>query len=158
MVSWPQFCNTTKFNLTTLNTIKKSLEIYWTDFHNPINFWKHEYYKHASCAKKDILLNTEFLYFDKTLEMRKKYDLYKILSDNNIYPSNHKKYSISLFKNLFKKIFKFNPIITCNKNNILTEIQLCLNFNLNIINCPNDKFMNKCHDNIWYNKIVNYYP
>lgn len=152
--SWPQYCYAKKFNLTSLIPLRPELDIYWTDFKDAEKFWKHEYKKHLSCAIQDPQLNNEYQCFKIGLEMRKILDLYHILKLNNIVPSNSKKYSIiDIYKAIYNFI-KHSFVITCDYRKILTEIRVCIDSDLNIIDCPNIELKKCCsYNEIFYNYI-----
>jgi len=153
--SWPEFCNNTKkFNINELESINKLLTKYWTNFRNPIKFWKHEYRKHQSCAKSDPIFNTEFKYFLTGLFLFFQSDIYKTLKDNEIIPTNKYAYSVNKFIYILEKKYNSTIVITCSKDQIISEVIICFDKNLNTINCPKNEIKKKCkYNKIIYNKI-----
>lgn len=152
--SWPQFCNNDALNLTDIKDIRKQLEIFWTDFKNPVNFWSHEYRKHASCAKSDPLLKSEHQFFTTGLSLRDKYDLFNILKNNSVVPSNNIKYNTQKISQIISDFLNNTVVIVCDKNNILNEIRICLDKNLRRFDCPNSEIKEQCqNDYVIYNII-----
>lgn len=135
--SWPNYCSGEgqyqTFNVSKLNAIYQNLTMYWTDFQNPVNFWQHEYYKHMLCAEN--IYPDPYDLFWKGLYDRQQYNLYEILLGNGIYPNNEYQYSTSVLQNVIEKAIGYTPNINC-QNNILNEIQLCMNKNMTLCHCP----------------------
>jgi ribonuclease T2 len=152
--SYPQFCNTTqKFNASQLTPIYNDLTTYWTDYLNATAFWEHEYSRHGICAQNDILLSTEFKFFNTGLALREKYDLYNYLSNSGIYPSNNTTYPISKIYTAIENVIQKKIVITCEKG-IMDEIILCMDSTLELIDCPTN--VPKCSEyEIKYNYITN---
>lgn len=153
--SWPEFCNKDKFNFTAIQSIRKYLEIYWTNFrNNPQSLWIHEYQKHASCAKDDPLLDTEYEFFLAGLRLREKYNLFNILEKNYIVPSNNIKYPTNKIITVLNSALNYTVTVICNCNNILNEIRICLDKDLNQFNCPSSELKEQCKNNyIIYNLV-----
>lgn len=153
--TYPESCNkSAKFDLDVLNPIYPNLTKYWTDYRNAINFWKHEYLKHATCAENDPILADEFSYFNTGLALREKYNIYQYLSSANIIPSNKISYSTALVFNTVYKIIGYEPAITCRPNGWLDSVIVCMDKNLGLMNCPT--YLNSCnHPNINYLLIKN---
>ena len=154
--SWPQYCNRTeKFDVEKLEPIKKYLEKYWTNFKNPESFWKHEFEKHYTCAETDELLDSEIKYFTTGLYLKSELDIYEILKNSSITPSNNRTYSASKIKDTIESTIGREIVITCNKHNILDEIRVCLDRNLELIHCPIKEQNKGCHKKkIWYNRVI----
>ena len=143
--SYPSYCNSSaKFELSVLDPIYSNLTKYWTDFENPVEFWEHEYYKHATCAASDPLLGTEFDYFNTGLVLQERYDLYQYLADYGIYPSNFMLYQTQYIYDAIRKNINVEYVLTCDTNEILDEIIICLDTNLNPINCPKNEMNQMC--------------
>ena len=140
--SYPEFCNKSAiFDEKQLAPIRNNLTLYWTDYRNSEEFWKHEFYRHGTCAETDDLLSTELEFFTTGLELREKYNLYTYLSNSNIYPTNNNTYSLKNIYDAIQNQTINNIAITC-KDDILDQIILCLNPNLNLIDCPS--YLNTC--------------
>lgn len=152
--SYPQFCNKTAiFDPGQLTTIRHDLTRFWTNYHNAEKFWYHEFCRHATCAENDVLLRTEFEFFNAGLTLRSKYNLYHYLANSNIHPTNTQKYPLQQIYDTIKSNVGTDVAITC-ANSILDEIIICLDANLNLINCPSA--LNTCHSKlVSYNYINN---
>ena len=72
--------------MENISSITDQLKVYWTNFKNPEEFWKHEYYKHLSCAEEDHYINTEYKCFKMGLELREMINIFDMFQKNNIYP------------------------------------------------------------------------
>ena len=152
--TWPEFCNKDKFNLTAIQNITSDLKIFWTNFHNPLTLWTHEFQKHASCAKSDPLLNSEYKYFLTGLELRNQMNLYTMLNNSNIVPSNTAKYTTNQIQKAVYLGINHTAVIVCDKNNILNEIRVCLNKNLELFDCPISEIKEQCQEEyIIYNQV-----
>ncbi|ARF09950.1 T2 family ribonuclease [Indivirus ILV1] len=149
--SWPQFCNHDKFNYLAIKNISQYLEMYWTNFKNAKDLWVHEYKKHATCAENDPLLSTEYQYFLTGLILRNKYNIFSVLKNNSIVPSNIIKYSTKGLVKVLSKGFNNTIVMLCNENNILNEIRFCLDKNLEQFDCPSNELKEQCQ-----NKYISY--
>lgn len=152
--TWPEFCNKDKFNISAIQNITKYLEIYWTNFHNPAILWSHEFQKHASCAKSDPLLSSEYKYFSAGLNLRNQMNLYAILKNSNIVPSNNIKYDVAVLGKAVSLGLNHTAVIICDQNNILNEIRVCLNKNLELFDCPSAEMKEQCQQEyVIYNQV-----
>lgn len=69
--SYPEFCNTEKFDVNELSPIISELNIYWKSCYSKSDsLWKHEWLKHATCFEHHLEL---FTYFNKTLSLYHEY-------------------------------------------------------------------------------------
>jgi ribonuclease I len=134
--SWPQYCTHEHFNFTAIAPIHRQLEQLWTDFKNPRAFWVHEFTKHATCAEDDPLLATEFTFFATGLALRNKYNLFAILNNSSIVPSNQVKYPTSKVEDVLNVALGYQIVLVCDENDILNEIRVCLDRNLAPFDCP----------------------
>jgi len=152
--TWPQFCDKEQFNFTAIQNIRKYLEIYWTNFEKPEELWVHEFKKHATCAENDPLLATEYQFFSTGLALRNRYDLYNILKNNSIVPSNVVKYSPLKLSKIISKSLNNTVVVICDSNDILNEVRICLNKNLEQFDCPTLEMKEQCKQKyILYNII-----
>jgi ribonuclease T2 len=132
--SWPQFCNNTQpFNTTNISGITTNLTTYWTDFINPYDFWKHEYYKHLTCLEN--IYHDPYMFYITGLHNRQQFNLYNFLQSNNIYPSNTKQYKTANILKTITTNLHYTPTIIC-ENKMLSQIYICMNKKLKLINCP----------------------
>lgn len=138
--SFPQFCNLNtlpKFNITSLQPILWYLNRYWNNFRNSTELWEHEYYKHYSCARTDHYLGTELDYFKMGIIFYRKWNILEILKSNGIFPDNTLYYATKTIVNVIQKKLNSTIIITC-PDDTLNEVRICINKDMNIINCPNN--------------------
>lgn len=150
--SYPQFCNNnTVFNTSVLGPIMDNLTIYWTDYVNASAFWQHEFMKHGTCAASDPLLASENVFFETALALRNRYDIYKYLAENRIYPANDITYKTEYIRDTIRDRVGKKIAITCS-NNKLDEIILCMDKDLNLIDCP-DNITNCQITDIVYGKL-----
>lgn len=154
--SWPQYCNVTRFSYDKLTPMQPELRKFWTDFHNPVEFWKHEYYKHASCAFSDKLLAYEHHFFRCGLDFRNMLPVFKALSHSGIYPTSSHKYPVSSIQLATKKLSGFDTVVICDENNELNEIIFCVNKKLQLFDCPQSELKKQCHNHeVWYKPFPN---
>jgi len=156
--TYPAYCQKhAHFDPSVLKLIWSDLTTYWTDYENAPDFWKHEYLKHGTCAASDPILATELEFFSAGLSLRQTYDLYQILTNNNIYPSNEQSYDTTEILNTVSQAIGTNVALTCDDtyddNSLLDEIIICLDANLNPIDCPNS--LNQCSSSSVYLNVIN---
>ena len=149
--SWPEYCNVSaRFDMYKLDPIIPQLEMYWTDFTTePQKFWKHEYEKHATCAK-DTLLDGELRFFEAGLMLRKKYSMYEMLKEIGVVSGAC--YFLDEIETKFVRQYGFRPIITCIPGTkwMLQDIRICLNLMLQTMNCTSQIVKSEsCDDGIF---------
>lgn len=136
--SYPVFCPGKQFQEKNITTLEPLLEKYWTDYKNPVNFWKHEYNKHGVCAHSDPPLDTEYKFFLTGLQLREQMDLYNILANSGIVPSNSRTYTMDQITSVIKKNITYTPLVYCTKKNnrtILDHVMVCLHKNITLFEC-----------------------
>ncbi|KAK9738893.1 Ribonuclease T2 family [Popillia japonica] len=143
----PQYCNSTwNFNRTVIEPIESELEQYWTNIEANTeleSFWEHEWKKHGTCAVNLKTLNNEFNYFNEAITWAKYYSIGDILAMHEIHPDGSA-YSIQQIHDAIKSTLGVNPVIECvvhgkPKMSLLSEIRLCFNKSLSLIDCDIDK-------------------
>ena len=150
--SWPGYCNQSLvFNETSLNPIKNDLSKYWTNFINASQLWEHEFYRHYTCAAQDPNIGDELEYYNLGLELRNKTDLFNIFVNNSIVPSNEKLYDLDSVQDAINNALNLKTVLICDRYNIINEIILCINKNLEFMNCSGMVNTN-CRNNVWFNK------
>lgn len=138
----PLFCNSAiHYDPEQLKPILKEMQEYWPNIEantKADSFWKHEWSKHGTCAASLPVLNSVINYFKKGLEWNQQYEMSTLLSKNQIVP-NPQGYKINEIYNVVKNAMGKNPIIQCvvdeNKQSLISEIQICFNKNLDLIDC-----------------------
>lgn len=139
----PEFCNKTlRYNATVLQPIVEQLELYWPSVtvKNFNIFWKHEWQKHGTCATMVPELDGLFNFFNSTLNLFYKYNLTEYLYNSGVTPSSQKAYTLEAVRMALLDDMKESTNFVCynNKNYsapVLAEIRLCLNKELQPINC-----------------------
>lgn len=137
----PHFCNKTlKFDKAVLQPILTNLETYWINIEantDLYSFWKKEWMKHGTCAVTLTQLDTELKYFSQAIEWSKQYNMKNILLNASIVPSQNPYNINDTYNSIHKQI---RPVMNCvtekgTKRSLLSEIQLCFNKSLNLIDC-----------------------
>jgi len=147
--------NATKFDINKLKPIMEELYKEWNPLGNCTkDFWAHEWHFHGSCACQNKLLSDELIYFNQTLQLKKRLDLTNLLYKHNVRPDANKEYQESDFIQVIKKAYNVDPILQCMsyKGKIyLKALNICFDNNLNIFECPkrhhlfyDSKHRNKC--------------
>lgn len=88
--SWPEYCDKdAPFNMSAIEDMLPELQEYWPSLVSPDqeSFWNHEWTRHGTCAEK--LTPTEHAYFRLVLNLREKFDVYKILISKSITPNSN---------------------------------------------------------------------
>lgn len=143
----PQYCNSSwPFNETEIAPIETELEQYWTNIEantGLTTFWSYEWKKHGTCAVDLEPLNNEFNYFNEAITWAKNYSIKDILAQNDIHPDGNG-YSVGQIHTAIKSTLGVTPVISCEvigkpRVSLLSEIRLCLNKSLNLIDCDIDK-------------------
>ncbi|KAL5345173.1 Ribonuclease T2 precursor (RNase T2) [Pseudogymnoascus australis] len=143
---WPDHCDGTYdancdpsreySNITAiLNSFGKTdlltyMDTNWKDYQgDDESFWEHEWNKHGTCISTldttcydDYKPQTEVAdYFEKTVELNKGLNSYKILADAGITPSATATYTLAQIQDALKAFHGFVPTVGC-KNGVFQEI------------------------------------
>ncbi|XP_078350267.1 ribonuclease Oy-like isoform X2 [Oculina patagonica] len=155
----PVFCNHSwPFNEDVIEDLKPKLEHQWPslDSHDEAGFWKHEWEKHGTCSTNLSYLDSEHKYFEVTLSLNVKYDIFSVLQQKGIVPSNEKTYQVKDIERALFDSYQVHPTVCClpvkGSQQMLSHVELCLNKVLNPIDCINSTA--RCD----YNKPVQYPP
>lgn len=155
----PFFCNKTwHFDPNELKPILNDLKLYWTNVeaNTPLySLWQHEWTKHGTCAAQLPSIDSQLSYFTKGLEWIQQFGMANILAKNNIKPSP-RGYSVQDINSAIKDLLNKNPEIECvidkhTKLELISEIRICFNRNLTLIDCdlikgntPGDSILTNC--------------
>ncbi|XP_037576534.1 ribonuclease Oy [Dermacentor silvarum] len=141
----PSFCVDEQFNGRVLDPIKRDLNKYWPSLTSAearyFTFWRHQWQKHGTCAGDVPALNGLFNFFNSTLAVYKKYNIFEFLSNSLIRPSVVRTYSASEIRNALSDDIREKVNIVCSQRvpnrdaPVLTEIRFCLDKNLETVNC-----------------------
>lgn len=118
--SWgPSFCNhTERFSSDKIDSLKPQMETKWRDLHKnskPDWFWMHEWRKHGTCAGE--ILNSQYEYFSKCLELFDRYNMKDVLTKANILPNQ--KYNFQDYLDGVEKVLGKKSQITCAKDKVI---------------------------------------
>lgn len=110
------------------------LDEMWPDLKNKQNFdfWKVQWKKHGSCAKN--IFNHANTYFTKAVELAGRYDIKRILENNQMYPNSQNRFQIWKIRDaIYAETEHHSKVKTC--ENRLFEIEICFDKNFNVIHC-----------------------
>ncbi|KAF9977846.1 Ribonuclease T2 precursor (RNase T2) [Mortierella antarctica] len=105
----------------------KQMEDFWSSSKGNNNcFWSHEWNKHGtcisnldpSCTSNPVKGKDIYSYFSKGLELRAKYDLFKALAEERIFPSQTRRFSTKNIRNAIKAKFDVDPGLYCQNGNL----------------------------------------
>jgi len=139
----PLFCNkSVHFDFNALTPILNELKLHWTNVRANTeldNFWYHEWTKHGTCAMQLEVVDTEYKYFNKGLELNAKYPIDQYLSDAQIVPGALY-HTNEILEAVKSQINGKNPALECHEMNefnepVLTQIGICLNKQFEVIGC-----------------------
>lgn len=136
----PAFCNDTPLNVTELVPITNQLVKQWPTTRNYTNnfhddcvfFWEHEWDKHGTCA-----LSTVFEYFNASLELNVRYDVFRTLERAGIVPEATRGYNYNDIFDVLLESFGKTPEIACTAGNLIHEVRICLDKESSLIDCSN---------------------
>jgi len=139
----PLYCNrSVHFDFDTLSPILDDLKLHWTNVRANTkldNFWQHEWEKHGTCAMQLEVVNNEYKYFNKGLELNQEFPISQYLSEANIVPGGlyHTEEILDAVK---KNIKGMNPALECEKVHefkepVLTQISICLDKKFQVTGC-----------------------
>lgn len=99
-----------------MDPIRNDLLIDWPNIEGgkgESSLWRHEWLKHGTCSVVLDSLDSEIKYFEKGLELFKKFNISDILLSENVVPDNNAEIDIA---NVHNAVFKYtgkNPYIHC---------------------------------------------
>lgn len=140
----PAYCNESwPFSESVIQDLLPKLERQWPTLESGqenAEFWKHEWDKHGTCSTNIPFLNSEHKYFTTTLSLNVKYDLYSILKQSGIVPSDDATYQVKEIQGAFFDFFRVRFRMTCYKTEgmgqMLDSVELCLDkTDLSLIDC-----------------------
>lgn len=139
----PVFCNKSwPFDESVIQDLKPQMEHQWPSFksdEDETEFWRHEWEKHGTCSTSLPYLNSEHKYFSITLSLNVKYDLFSVLKQSGIVPSDEKTYQVKDIEAAVLDSYQVHPIVSCfhvkRSTQMLSSIELCLDKQLCLIDC-----------------------
>jgi len=161
----PVFCNSSwPFDESDVKDLKPKLEHQWPSFepdHGDSGFWQHEWEKHGTCCTDLPYLNSEHKYFSVTLSLNDKYDIFSVLEQNGIVPSDAKTYQVKDIENALFESYQVHPTVYCipvkGSKQMLSYVELCLDKQLCPINCLNSTADCNYDEPVQYPPIVPLY-
>ncbi|XP_048733909.1 ribonuclease Oy-like [Ostrea edulis] len=144
----PEHCNVSHpFNVEEIKSLLSELKKYWPNLlkGNLYSFWKHEWETHGRCATEKKDLATELQYFKKTIDLRRTYDVDRMLMSAGI--KSGQSYSLSDIEQAVKTGTGGQPNVLCGTTKEdeeeawLSQIIICMNDAFKITDCPKKK----CH-------------
>ena len=140
---YPAYCNDIPFREADLRSIESQLIQEWPTLTSPgdhSSFWEYEWDKHGTCGVDNSRVNTQFNYFNYTLNLHYSAEVQNNLQDNSILPSDSKTYTRTTVSNAFRNAWGVTPELVCNTvsgRSYLAEVRICYNKNFGFMNCPN---------------------
>jgi len=156
---YPATCTQEKFDFSKVEDLNDRLMKYWPNLfadESKTSFWKHEYEKHGTCAETVQGFETEHDFFKVTLDLRDKYDMGRVLSDQGITPRVIPYKGADVKKAIDNGLTK-KGCATCQKvkgvdGYVLMSTTVCLSKSLQLIDCP------YCEQECYDNDAVYYQP
>ncbi|KAF8341935.1 base non-specific acid ribonuclease [Amanita rubescens] len=106
------------------------MQTYWTDNHGR-NCWEHEWDKHGTCYSPTGAETVAF--FQTTVGLLQKYDIYNALSNVGITPSSHRTYSLSELQSALSSAFGVMHSFDCSHGKYLNEANIWFNLQGSVI-------------------------
>lgn len=103
------------------------MKTFWpSNKHDNNCFWSHEWSRHGtcvstldpSCTSNPVKGKDVYDYFSKGLELRSKFDLYKALAAQRIFPSQSRRFRPDDIRAAIKAEFGVEPGLTCRNGNL----------------------------------------
>ena len=142
--SYPSFCNNTQtFNVSQIRSLLPKMYSYWPSYFdtNSMVFWEHEWSKHGTCAVGMCkYIKSQFQYFDTTLSLKFKTNIYQVFRSAGIVPSSWRYYKYEDMKYTLRENFGVYPLLQCHKDfyknhQVLTSIVFCFDSLLDPMDC-----------------------
>lgn len=157
---WPQFCDKNHTDISSSLLLDSQpppplpgFHCNWPSFQGSDDaFWDHEWEKHGTCSSPVLVTRQD--YMDTVLNLHTKFNINTVLSRHGWLPQGPTRMrwrsgSTSITTTdgsiavpqpaLIKAIsesYGANPVLHCNRNNEIMEIWMCLDLELNVIECP----------------------
>uniref|UniRef100_A0A090XEE0 Putative ribonuclease ddi-like protein n=2 Tax=Ixodes ricinus TaxID=34613 RepID=A0A090XEE0_IXORI len=141
----PSYCLDERFNGHILDPIKRDLNKYWPSLTHAearyFAFWRHQWQKHGSCAADVPKLNGIFNFFNSTLAIYHKYNIFDFLANSYIRPSDREDFlgcgdqECALGRHQAKSQTSSVKRVPNVDGPVLTGIRFCLDKELATVNC-----------------------
>jgi len=134
--TYPNYCNGTSCTLSDddIGPLEDQMRAVWPSFGgvgDGLEFWKHEWCKHGTCAANITFLNSPVKFFKYVIGLHADLSLLKNLSKNlGILPRTNLCYSYEQVVGGINKYFKESVIVSCtydkeSKRQHLGQIEIC---------------------------------
>lgn len=143
-----------QFHYTKIEKLKDALRKYWPDLLNSkqeVSFWEHEYDKHGTCASTMDGFGRVEDYFRQTLNLLHKYSPLDALNKAGIEPREDP-YHASEIQAAIERAYGHSVCPQC-KDHVISELHVCLDKSLNIIECPKCTVYFKCDGKVYYQPL-----
>lgn len=145
----PENCTGTPFDMNLIKNLTNELNHYWPNLYNNTekdDFWRHEWSTHGTCAVSLEATGTEYLFFRKTLDLMKTYNITTFLNAGKIVPSDTNVYTAAAVESNLSSQLGHDVDLQCfysknfgadSKTGILSEVRICMDKKFNVISCKN---------------------
>lgn len=142
--TFPEFCDhSNKFVLSKILPIREKLERNWPNLfvmRSISSLWKHEWEKHGTCAATVDEVDDEVKYFNKSLVLYERFDIFNTLKKHEFIPSEEKVYDRVSLHQILKSAYGVNIDFHClqdqeTENSLLADVRLCLTKNFHLMDC-----------------------
>jgi len=131
------YCSDEKFNPSLLSSIKSDLAGYWSGLYSSADsFHGHEWEKHGTCSGM-----SQIDYFTTTIKLARELDVFGALQRHNIIPGTQT-YSCDQVAKAIQQTYGITKFSLSNPSKYLTELQLCVNKDFQVQDCPKAKICN----------------
>jgi ribonuclease I len=133
--SYPSFCRGVPFDVSSLDDLLPRLNAYWpSDKGSNIDFWKHEYEKHGTCAIDDGVFDDQHAYFVAALDLASRYST----AFNSTWPtpSNEILYATNALEDALESRWDVSVNVACvGSKKVLSEVRFCFSKALESMDC-----------------------
>ena len=131
----PQDCGD-RFDENVIKPIETSMKKYWADFKPAYpSFWEHEYDKHGSCAVAAGVFQSQFDYFNRTVNIMANLPINQYLAAADFIPSDTKTYHLDAMLSAIEAGFGYRPFVTCQSKKYIREMRFCFDKSLRPFSC-----------------------
>lgn len=149
---WPNYFHGYPFDCTSeelderkIESLIPEMEKEWPSYTTSnLEFWGHEWSKHGTCTG-----NSQHTYFDDVLRLDDKYDLMDAFSRHGIDAPSKSSYHIDELYGSLQDEFGRRPLLHWDGNCDLSEVWLCLDKDLCLIDCPSAAVPKPTTEKFW---------
>jgi ribonuclease T2 len=138
------FCSNEQFNPELLSSLTNELNLYWSGLYSSANsFHSHEWEKHGTCSGM-----SQETFFSTVLNLAQNLAVYQALENSGITPGGS--YECSAIASALQSQYGVSSFSVQSQNGYLSAIQLCVDTNLNVMNCPDGSDSDICSGSVSY--------